>query len=68
MKEARAQHCDPLLGRSVRNGARDICSRCEAAIPEHHVPLMLWDRSGLRMWVICEACEPTILKHLVPRQ
>lgn len=67
MTKRATQAFDPLLGRSVRNGATDRCSKCAGAIPEEHVPLMLWDRSGHLMWVICESCEPRVLKQLIPR-
>lgn len=48
---------DPLLGRSVKNGTTDTCSKCGHTIPEEHVPLMLWNDTGDLMWVYCEACE-----------
>jgi hypothetical protein len=48
---------DGTLGRSVKNGATDTCSKCGHSIPEEHVPLILWNGSGELMWVYCEACE-----------
>lgn len=48
------------LGRSVKNGATDTCSKCARSIPDDHVPLMLWNNSGNLMWVYCEACEGPI--------
>jgi hypothetical protein len=65
MKRADVQMFDPLLGRSVKNGATDTCSKCAHTIPEEAVPLMVWNDSGTVMWVICEACEPSILPRLM---
>jgi len=60
---ADVQVFDPVLGRSVKNGATDTCSKCGGTIDEDHVPLMLWDKSGALMWVYCEQCEKPILRH-----
>jgi hypothetical protein len=46
-----------VLGRSVKNGATDTCSKCGHSIPEEHVPLILWNGSGKLMWVYCERCD-----------
>lgn len=54
----------PLMGRSVKNGATDTCSKCGHTIPEEHVPLMLWDESGELMWVYCEDCDAVMFKLL----
>lgn len=56
---------DSVLGRSVKNGATDTCSKCAHTIPDEHVPLMLWSKSGEVMWVICQACERAILPKLM---
>jgi hypothetical protein len=50
------------LGRSVKNAATDVCSKCARSIPDDHVPLMLWDDSDDLMWVYCEACEGPIME------
>jgi hypothetical protein len=55
----------PNLGRSVKNGATDTCSKCGHTIPEDHVPLILWDQSGEFMWVFCEGCEVSILRGMM---
>ncbi len=65
IKRADVQVLDPLLGRSVKNGATDTCSKCAHTIPDEHVPLILWDNSGDLMWVICTDCEPAILAKLM---
>lgn len=56
----------PLLGRSVKRGATDTCSKCGDPIAEDAVPLMLWNDSGDLMWVLCEACEGPVFKALNP--
>ena len=58
-KEVQVLH--PTLGRSVKNGRTDTCSVCGHTIPEEHVPLIVWNRSGELMWVYCEKCERQIL-------
>ena len=57
---------DPALGRSVKNGATDTCSKCGHSIPEEHVPLILWNESGELMWVYCKTCDKPILERLYP--
>jgi hypothetical protein len=54
----------PVMGRSVKNGATDTCSKCGHTIPEEHVPLMLWDDSGELMWVYCEDCDADMFNLL----
>lgn len=53
------------LGRSVKNGATDTCSKCGGTIPEQHMPLILSDRTGDLMWVFCEACDGPLMSHVV---
>lgn len=54
----------PMLGRSVKHGATDTCSKCGGTIPEEHVPLMTWSADGELMWVFCEKCEAPMLAQL----
>lgn len=57
---------DPRLGLEVdHTTGRDRCSRCNEPIGEDAVPLMLWNESGERMWVYCEACSGSMLRTLV---
>lgn len=44
-----------ILGKPVRN--TETCSKCGAAIPDEHVPLILWADGRNLMWVFCENCE-----------
>lgn len=55
---------DPRLGRSVRNGATDTCSKCGHTIPEEHVPLILWNETGELMWVYCGTCDGPMFQRL----
>lgn len=53
----------------VHAGTNDgTCSRCRQ-VPDN-VPLMLWDASGDRMWIYCEACRnagsPALASERVP--
>ena len=54
----------PVLGRSVKNGATDTCSKCGHTIPEEHVPLILWNDGGELMWVYCAACDAPMFTML----
>lgn len=65
MEDRQVYHA--TLGRSVKNGATDTCSRCGRSIPVDHVPLMLWNDDGDLMWVYCEACEGPIMKAAFKR-
>jgi hypothetical protein len=56
-----------VLGRSVKNGATDTCSKCGHTIPEDHVPLILWNDSGELMWAYCERCDAEIFNGLYRR-
>ena len=58
----------PAFGRAAKNGETDTCSICGRHIPEHHVPLILWDDSGDQMWVFCRLHEEAALAYLQPRQ
>ena len=53
-----------VMGRSVKKGATDTCSKCGHTIPEEHVPLMLWNDRGELMWVYCEDCDAYMFKLL----
>ena len=66
-KREDVQVFDPALGRSVKNGATDTCSKCGGSIPENHVPLMLWNDRGNLMWVYCDKCDDLVLTCLSPR-
>jgi NAD-dependent SIR2 family protein deacetylase len=56
----------PTLGQSRPDGEDPHhCSRCEAEIPDDHVPVMLWQDEGRIMYVYCEACEGPILAQTV---
>ena len=57
----------PLFGRSVKNGATDSCSKCGHTIPEDHVPLLLWDKSGKFMWAYCESCDAKIIAAITQK-
>lgn len=55
----------PVLGRSVKNGTTNTCSKCGHSIPEDRVPLIMWDDTGNIMWVFCEGCEGPIFNLTV---
>jgi hypothetical protein len=64
---AAPQLLHPTLGRSVKNGATDTCSKCGHTIPEEHVPLILWNDTGDLMWVYCADCDGGVLTTLQRR-
>lgn len=58
---------DPVMGRSVKNGSVDTCSKCGHTIPEEHVSLICWDKAGTLMWVYCEKCEGAVFHRIFPK-
>lgn len=50
----------PVLGVEVES--TDVCSKCRGAIPEEHVPLILWADDGRQMWVFCVKCDGAIFR------
>lgn len=46
----------------------DKCSKCDADIPDEHVPLMLFADGRNLMWVYCEHCEESMFLILKPRE
>jgi hypothetical protein len=54
---------ESILG-TPRKQPDDACSKCDAAIPDEHVPLMLFADGRNLMWVYCERCEIEMFQRL----
>ena len=46
----------------------DKCSKCDAAIPDEAVPLMLFADGRNLMWCYCERCEESVFLQLYKKQ
>jgi hypothetical protein len=65
LERERAMLDSGILGKPVRD--TETCSKCGGAIPDEHVPLMLFADGRNLMWVFCERCEIEIFRFIKPQ-